>query len=135
LVFIDPTFANDWLQSGRGCRHDLAEGEHGVANRYDHGAAAIGFGGVGRDGVKLVEEWKLPEANLNRYLFGDIVAIGWRGCVDWGGVFASVFGERRECFVVQLSSLTLLAAQEDMAHVCGVPVKRLNYLFVFVADV
>jgi ABC-type Mn2+/Zn2+ transport system permease subunit len=25
-----------------------------------------------------------------------------------------------------------VAAHEDMAHVCGVPVKRLNYVFVFI---
>src|SRR5258707_523928 len=32
----------------------------------------------------------------------------------------------------QLSPMTLLSAQEEMAQVCGVPVRRLNYLFVLV---
>jgi ABC-type Mn2+/Zn2+ transport system permease subunit len=31
-----------------------------------------------------------------------------------------------------LSKLALLTAHEDMAHVCGVPVRRYNYLFVVV---
>jgi ABC-type Mn2+/Zn2+ transport system permease subunit len=68
------------------------------------------------------------QGELNRYLFGDIVAVTWRDVWLGAGLLAvvgaGVFG--------QLSSLTLLAAHEDMAHVCGVPVKRLNYLFVFV---
>ena len=33
---------------------------------------------------------------------------------------------------MQLSPLTLLAAQEEMAQVCGVPVRRLNHIFVIV---
>jgi ABC-type Mn2+/Zn2+ transport system permease subunit len=68
------------------------------------------------------------QGELNRYLFGDIVAIGWAdvwlGAVLLGLVSVGMF--------LQLSSLTLLSAQEDIAHVCGVPVKRLNYLFVIV---
>jgi ABC-type Mn2+/Zn2+ transport system permease subunit len=34
-----------------------------------------------------------------------------------------------------LSALTLLTAQEEVAHVCGVSVRRLNYLFVVVLTV
>lgn len=68
------------------------------------------------------------QGELNRYLFGDIVAIGWQDV--WLG--AALLAAVSVGLFLQLSSLTLLAAQEDMAHVCGVPVKRLNYLFVFV---
>jgi ABC-type Mn2+/Zn2+ transport system permease subunit len=68
------------------------------------------------------------QSELNRYLFGDIVAIGWEDVWTGAGLLAIV----GVGIFWQLSSLTLLAAQEDMAHVCGVPVKRLNYVFVFV---
>ncbi len=66
------------------------------------------------------------QGELNRYLFGDIVAIGWRDVGLSGGLLAVV----GVGLFLQLSSLTLLAAHGDIAHVCGVPVKRLNYLFV-----
>jgi len=68
------------------------------------------------------------QGELNRYLFGDIVAIGWQDV--WLGL--ALLGLVGVGLFAQLSSLTLLAAQEDLAHVCGVPVKRLNYLFVMV---
>jgi zinc transport system permease protein len=68
------------------------------------------------------------QGELERYLFGDILAIGWPD-VSLAAVLAGLVGVG---VFTQLSSLTLLAAQEDMAYVCGVPVKRLNYLFVLV---
>lgn len=68
------------------------------------------------------------QGELNRYLFGDIVAIGWQDV--WLG--AGLLGLVGVGLFTQLSSLTLLAAQEDLAHVCGVPIKRLNFLFVMV---
>jgi zinc transport system permease protein len=68
------------------------------------------------------------QGELERYLFGDILAI------DWNDVWlvAVLLGVVGTGVFVQLSSLTLLSAQEDMAYVCGVRVKRLNYLFVLV---
>jgi zinc transport system permease protein len=68
------------------------------------------------------------QGELNRYLFGDIVAVGWRDVWLAGGLFAIV----GTGVFTQLSPLTLLAAQEEMAQVCGVPVRRLNHLFVIV---
>ncbi|MDB6016400.1 MAG: hypothetical protein JWR19_889 [Pedosphaera sp.] len=68
------------------------------------------------------------QGELNRYLFGDIVAIGWPD-VWLGAVLLGVVGMG---LFWQLSPMTLLSAQEEMAQVCGVPVRRLNYLFVLV---
>jgi ABC-type Mn2+/Zn2+ transport system permease subunit len=68
------------------------------------------------------------QAQLNRYLFGDIVAIGWPD-VWLGGALLVLVGTG---LFVQLSPLTLMAAQEEMAQVCGVPVRRLNYFFILV---
>jgi ABC-type Mn2+/Zn2+ transport system permease subunit len=81
-------------------------------------------------GVLLLSLLRSPnvQGELNRYLFGDIVAISWQD-VWIGGALLGVVGVG---FFLQLSPMTLLAAHEDMAHVCGIPVKRLNYLFVFV---
>jgi ABC-type Mn2+/Zn2+ transport system permease subunit len=67
-------------------------------------------------------------ADLNRYLFGDILAVGptevWfslgLALLVGGGVFWG------------LTPLTLLTTQEDLAHVCGVRVRRWNYIFVLV---
>ncbi len=65
---------------------------------------------------------------IHRFLFGDILAIS-----------ATEVGLSLVLFVLvcawmfrQFSDLTLLAAEEEMAHVCGVSVRRLNYLFVLV---
>jgi zinc transport system permease protein len=68
------------------------------------------------------------QGELNRYLFGDIVAINWSDV--WLGAMLLVVVSVG--LFLHLSSLTLLAAQEEMAQVCGVPVRRLNYLFVLV---
>jgi len=68
------------------------------------------------------------QAELNSYLFGDIVAIGWSDVWLAGGLMAAV----AVGLFMQLSSLTLLSAQEEMAQVCGVPVRRLNYAFILV---
>lgn len=64
--------------------------------------------------------------DIHRILFGDILAVGEQDVVIAGILFVAV-----SAFVFTLlSPLTLLSAQEEMAHVCGVRVRRLNYLFV-----
>lgn len=68
------------------------------------------------------------QGELNRYLFGDILAVDWQD-VWLALVLMLVIGTG---VFLNLSSLTLLAAQSEMAQVCGVPVRRLNYLFVLV---
>jgi zinc transport system permease protein len=68
------------------------------------------------------------QAELDSYLFGDIVAIGWGDVWLAGALMVAV----AVGLFMQLSSLTLLSAQEEMAQVCGVPVRRLNYAFILV---
>ena len=68
------------------------------------------------------------QAELNRYLFGDILAVGWLDVGLAGGLLTVV----ATGLFANLSALTLLAAQPELAHVCGVPVRRWNYLFVLV---
>ena len=77
-------------------------------------------------GILILSLLKGRPGDIHRYLFGDILSIGPTEvymaaalCVFVGiGVF------------LNLSSLTLITAQEDLAHVCGIPVRRMNYLFV-----
>lgn len=77
-------------------------------------------------GIMVLSLLKGYRGELHRFLFGDILAVGsrevWTAAallVVLGGVVFS-----------RLSWLTLLTAHEEMAHVCGIPVRRVNYLFV-----
>ena len=65
-------------------------------------------------------------ARIHGYLFGDILAVATRDVVFAAVLFALVFGG----VFWKLSQLTLLSAHEEMAHVCGISVKALNYLFI-----
>jgi zinc transport system permease protein len=65
-------------------------------------------------------------ARIHGYLFGDILAVGTNDVVFAAILFAVVFGG----IFWKLSQLTLLSAHEEMAHVCGISVKALNYVFI-----
>ena len=77
-------------------------------------------------GVIILSVLKGFRAQLHAYLFGDIQAVSDGEVILAGllavGVICSLFA--------QINALSLLSAQEDLAHVCGVPVRRLNYFFV-----
>ena len=79
-------------------------------------------------GVMILTLLNSPRSELHGYLWGDILAIGpqdvWLAAVLFFVVGAALLW--------QLTSVTLLTAHEDMAQVCGVPVRKLNYLFVIV---
>lgn len=66
------------------------------------------------------------QGDLHKYLFGNIVSISSMEVWASAGLFLLV------SLVVfsRLSSWTLLTAHEEMAQVCGVPVRALNYAFV-----
>jgi len=79
-------------------------------------------------GVIILSLLKSRPSDIHGYLFGDILAIGptevWLAASLFVLVGVGVFA--------RLNELSLITAQEEMAHVCGVPVRRLNYLFVIV---
>ena len=79
-------------------------------------------------GVIILSLLKEFRGELHSYLFGDILFIGpqevWLAAGLFVVVGAMLFGK--------LTSLTLLTAHEDMAQVCGVPVRKFNYAFVIV---
>jgi ABC-type Mn2+/Zn2+ transport system permease subunit len=65
-------------------------------------------------------------ARIHGYLFGDILAVGNADVVFAALLFGVVFWGT----FWKLSQLTLLSAHEEMAHVCGISVKALNYFFI-----
>src|SRR5882762_4188988 len=79
-------------------------------------------------GIILLSVLKGYQGEIQRYLFGDILAIGrqevWLSALLF---FAVAIG-----LVLFLNGLSLITLQEEMAHVCGVPVRVLNYGFVIV---
>ena len=65
-------------------------------------------------------------ARIHSYLFGDILAVANQDVLFAAILFALVFA----AIFWKLSQLTLLSAHEEMAFVCGISVKALNYLFI-----
>jgi len=77
-------------------------------------------------GIILLSLLKGYRGEIQRYLFGDILAVGPRDVIGTIVLFGLVGGG----ILARLNALVLLTTSEEMAHVCGVPVKGLNYLFV-----
>ncbi len=77
-------------------------------------------------GIILLGALKVRPGEIHGYLFGDILAVSgtevWQAIVLGIGVSIGV--------LVFLSPLSLITAQEEMAEVCGIRVRRANYLFV-----
>lgn len=82
-------------------------------------------------GIVVISLLKGFRGELHRYLFGDILSVGpqevWLAFAVSTVVAVAV--------AVRLDALTLLTASEDLAHVSGIPVRRLNYAFVLVLTV
>lgn len=84
-----------------------------------------GFMAAGVVGFSLLKGFR---AELHRYLFGDILSVGPMDVWLAFGVFVGVM----VLLFAQLSPLTLLTAHEDLAHVSGLRIRRLNLAFVVV---
>ena len=82
-------------------------------------------------GIIVLSLLKNRRGELHRYLFGDILSVGpddvWLAAVLCAAIGAWLFA--------RLSALALLTASEDLAHVCGVRTRWLNYTFVLVLTV
>lgn len=77
-------------------------------------------------GIIILSLLKSRPADIQGYLFGDVLAIGWTDVWLGAALFVGVGG----LLFARLNELSLITAQEEMAHVCGVPVRRWNYIFV-----
>ncbi len=77
-------------------------------------------------GIVILSSLKGYRGEIQSYLFGDILAIGWAD-LRLGFVLLVVvsFG-----LFSNLTRLTLVTAHPELAHSCGVPVRILNYVFV-----
>lgn len=82
-------------------------------------------------GVIILSVLRGSQAQIHSYLFGDILAVGPHEVAFAAGLFGVVFGAA----FWKLSQVTFLAAHEEMAYVCGVPVRALNYIFILLLTV
>lgn len=79
-------------------------------------------------GMIILSLLRRRPGDIHAFLFGDVLAIGPQEVWLAGGLFALV----GTGLFIKLNDLSLITVQEEMAHVCGVPVRRLNFLFVIV---
>lgn len=68
---------------------------------------------------------------IHSYLFGDILAVADNDVII-AGVLMVVIGT---AIFMNLNALALMSAHEDLAHVCGVNVRRANYFFILALTV
>ncbi|HEU0009315.1 MAG TPA: metal ABC transporter permease [Verrucomicrobiae bacterium] len=79
-------------------------------------------------GIVILKKLKTRPGDLHGFLFGDILAVGWPDVWQAAAMFLIIGAG----FFWRLSDLSLLTAHEEIARVCGVRVRRLNYVFVIV---
>ncbi len=82
-------------------------------------------------GIIILKLLRGSSSQIHGYLFGDILAVSEQDVLFAALLFSAVFFG----LFWKLSALTLLSAHEEMAFVCGVRVKALNYLFILVLTV
>lgn len=82
-------------------------------------------------GIVLLYRLRLNPGRIHGFLFGDVLAVSTADV----GVSVLLCALVTVGLFARLNALTLLTASEELAHVCGVPVRRLNYLFVLVLTV
>ena len=79
-------------------------------------------------GIVILNMLNTRPGDLHGFLFGDILAVGWPDVWQAAALFLIIGAG----FFWRLSDLSLLTAHEEIARVCGVRVRLLNYVFVIV---
>lgn len=82
-------------------------------------------------GILILSLTHGSRGEIHSYLFGDILAINPQDVWFAGGLFAAVMIGLSKA----LSPMALLTANEELAHVSGVPVRAANYIFVFLVTI
>jgi len=77
-------------------------------------------------GMVILSLLKGFRGELDRYLFGDILSVGWADV----GLALGALVVVGSVLILRLNALALMTAHTDLAHVSGVPVRGLNYAFV-----
>jgi zinc transport system permease protein len=82
-------------------------------------------------GIMILALGKVSPGQIHGYLFGDVLAIGNTELWLAGVLFVAVaIG-----FFRFLSPLALMTASEELAHVCGVPIRAANYIFIIILTI
>ncbi|HUR47593.1 MAG TPA: metal ABC transporter permease [Candidatus Saccharimonadales bacterium] len=79
-------------------------------------------------GIIILSLLQSRPGDIHRYLFGDILAIGWSEVWQAFGLFTLAGAG----LMFSLREMTLITANEDLAHVCGVRLRNYNFFFVLV---
>jgi ABC-type Mn2+/Zn2+ transport system permease subunit len=79
-------------------------------------------------GIVILNLLKTRPGDLHGFLFGDILAVAWPDVWQAAAMFLIIGAG----FFWRLSDLSLLTAHEEIARVCGVRVRWMNYVFVLV---
>jgi len=79
-------------------------------------------------GIIILSLLKRRPGDIQNYLFGDIFAVGWQE-VGLGALLVCVVGA---ALFLTLNRISLITVHEDLAHVSGVPVRLMNFLFIVV---
>jgi ABC-type Mn2+/Zn2+ transport system permease subunit len=82
-------------------------------------------------GILILSLVKGSRGEIHGYLFGDILAVGDRDV--WFAI--ALFGVVMIGLFTWLSPLALLTANEELAHVSGVPIRTANYLFILILTI
>src|SRR6478672_4263696 len=82
-------------------------------------------------GILILSLTKGSRGEIHGYLFGDILAVDTRDVWFAAALFAIVMIG----LFTWLSPLALLTANEELAHVSGVPIRTANYLFILILTV
>lgn len=82
-------------------------------------------------GILILSLAKGSRGEIHGYLFGDILAVDTRDVWFAAALFVVVMIG----LFTWLSPLALLTANEELAHVCGIPIRTANYLFVFILTI
>jgi zinc transport system permease protein len=82
-------------------------------------------------GIVILKFAKGTQGEIHGFLFGDILAVDNRDVWFAGALFVIVMIG----MFTWLSPLALLTANEELAHVCGIPIRTANYLFVLVLTI
>lgn len=82
-------------------------------------------------GIVLLSLQRNRWADLDKFLLGDILSVGWSDVAFAGAVSLAVSG----ALLWRLTPLVTLTTHEDLAHVAGIRVRTLNYAFVILLTV
>jgi ABC-type Mn2+/Zn2+ transport system permease subunit len=82
-------------------------------------------------GVMILSMLKGGRAQIHSYLFGDILAVDEKDLVFASILFLIVMVG----ILTRLNAMALITAHEEMAKVSGIPVRKLNYLFILVLTI